>query len=188
MERDDQAGRQERYHGPQTGWNPQIRVNTGRLPDRGQNQNQNWSQTGDLKTNTGGPSNQSVAMAADIVVATPITATAAMTTPGNTVPDLMERGAATDITTVAAAEIVDSATQDTLVLAIAAPAVTTTKSTTTIAEMAATTTRVPVATTDTVAVMETAAAVATATPTTTTADTAAEMETAVEETTGPAGG
>ena len=42
VERDDQAGRQERYHGPQTGWNPQIRVNTGQLPDRGQNQNQNW--------------------------------------------------------------------------------------------------------------------------------------------------
>ena len=42
VERDGQAGRQERYHGPQTGWNPQIRVNTGRLPDRGQNQNQNW--------------------------------------------------------------------------------------------------------------------------------------------------
>ena len=42
VERDDQVGRQERYHGPQTGWNPQIRVNTGQLPDRGQNQNQNW--------------------------------------------------------------------------------------------------------------------------------------------------
>ena len=47
-------------------------------------------------------------MAVDIVVATPTTATAATTTPGNTVPDLMETGAATDITTVAAAEIADS--------------------------------------------------------------------------------
>ena len=43
-----------------------------------------------------------------MVVATPTTATAATTTPGNTVPDLMETGAATDITTVAAAEIADS--------------------------------------------------------------------------------